>query len=83
MGLNAVLNSKKIIAAGGLAMGLAGLGLFAGVSAADPGTVPDTGTYDDATNIAQESCWGGIPGGGAHQPFSVGGAADAGCVHSR
>jgi hypothetical protein len=71
-------NTKKFIAVGGLAVGLVGLGLFADATnaAADP-TAPDTGSYDEQTDLAQEGCWGGIN-------FPEGGSpSTAGCTHTR
>jgi hypothetical protein len=63
-----------------LAFGLTGLGLFAGVGTA-AATAPDTGTYDDMTELAQEGCWGGV----SSPPvvFEVGDPESAGCEHSR
>ena len=73
-----VLTIKKIVAASGFAIGLAGFGGFAGVAAADP--VVDTGTYDDQMNLAQEDCWGGVS---LPVAWEVGDPESAGCEHSR
>ena len=72
--------TKKLIAACGLAFSLAGVGLLAGVGTA-AATAPDTGTYDDMTDLAPEGCWGGV----ASPPvaFAVGDPGSAGCEHSR
>jgi hypothetical protein len=44
--------TKKFLAAGGLAFGLAGFGLFAGVgTAVADGTLPDTGTSDELVEV--------------------------------
>lgn len=32
---------------------------------------------------ASPTCWGAIPPGSAHQPFSNGSAGDAGCTHQQ
>ena len=48
--------TKKLIAAGGLALGLAGAGLSAGVGTAlADGTLPDTGTYDELLGIMDDN----------------------------
>ena len=44
---------RTIIAAGGLALGLAG-GLFAGVGIAAAETAPDSGSYDELLNIVDD-----------------------------
>jgi hypothetical protein len=82
--------TKKFLAAGGLAFGLASLGLFGSVGTAaadgldatpmppavidDNGTheTPDTGSYDELLNTAQEGCWTGS-----------GAPSSSGCSHSR
>ena len=71
---------KKFLAVGGLVFGLAGLGLFAGVGTA-AATAPDTGTYDDMTDLAEEGCWGGVSS--LPVAFEVGDPESAGCEHSR
>ena len=49
------INTKKILAASGLAFGLVGFGLFAGVgTAVADGTMPNTGSYDELTRIPDE-----------------------------
>jgi hypothetical protein len=72
--------TKKFVAAGGLVFGLAGFGLFAGVGTA-AATAPDTGTYDDMTDLTEEGCWGAV----ASPPvaFEVGDPESAGCEYSR
>ncbi len=72
--------TKKFLAAAGLASSLAGLGLFAGVGTA-AATAPDTGTYDDMMDLAQEGCWGGVSS--APAAFEVGDPESGGCEHSR
>jgi hypothetical protein len=71
--------TKKFLAAGGLAFSLAGFGLFAGLGTA--AAAPDTGTYDDQMDLAQEGCWGGVSS--APVAFEVGDPESAGCEHSR
>ena len=46
--------TKKLFAAGCLALSLAGLGLFAGVGTA-AATAPDTGSYDEQLNIPDDN----------------------------
>jgi hypothetical protein len=89
--------TKKFLAAGGLVFGLAGFGLFAGVgTAVADGTEPDSGSYDEQTDLAQEACTGGIPSpsdtaSGAFDVSSSAGTLDAalpnpgeaGCEHNR
>jgi hypothetical protein len=89
--------TKKFLAAGGLAFSLAGFGLFAGIgTAVADGTTPDTGSYDEQTDLAQEACTGGIPSppGTASAAFDVASSAgnsgaalpnpeEAGCQHNR
>ncbi len=72
--------TKKFLAAGSLAFGVAGFGLFAGVGTA-AATAPDTGTYDDMTELAQEGCWGGVSS--PPVAWEVGDPDSAGCEHSR
>lgn len=51
-----MINSvKKLLAAGGVALGLAGFGMFvaAGAATAD-GTLPDTGSYDETHNVPKD-----------------------------
>ncbi len=38
------------------------------------------GSFAGVAAADPETCWGGIGSGSDHQPFSVGGAADQGCV---
>ncbi len=40
------------------------------------------GMFAGVSAADPESCWGGIGPGSDHQPFSVGGAADAGCTEA-
>jgi hypothetical protein len=48
--------TKKFLAAGGLAMSLAGFGLFAGVgTAVADGALPDTGSFDELLNIGDDN----------------------------
>jgi hypothetical protein len=87
--------TKKFLAAGGLAFGLASLGLFAGVGTAaadgldatpmppavidDNGTheTPDSGSYDELLNTAQEACWsGGVSSGCSHSRLTGSNPAD-------
>lgn len=68
---------KKIVAAGGFAICLAGFGGFADVAAH---AAPDSGTYDDQMNLAQETCWGSVSRPVA---WKVGDPESAGCAHSR
>lgn len=64
--------TKKFLAAGGLAFSLAGFGLFASVgTAVADGTTPDSGSYDEQTDLAQAACSGATP-----SPPSDGGATD-------
>jgi hypothetical protein len=74
--------TKKFLAAAGLALGLTGFGLFADISiAAAHATAPDTGTYDDMTDLAEEGCWGGVSS--PPVAWEVGDPESAGCEHSR
>ena len=60
--------TKKFLAAGGLAFGLASLGMFASAGTA-AATAPDTGSYDEVLDLALEDCWAG--------------GMSSGCDHSR
>ena len=40
------------------------------------------GEFAGVSAADPESCWGGIGSGSDHQPFSVGSAADSGCVEA-
>jgi hypothetical protein len=73
--------AKKLLAAGGVACGLVGFVLFADVSTAAADALPDTGSYDEQTNLAQEGCWGGISS--LPVAFQVGHPGSGGCEHSR
>jgi hypothetical protein len=83
--------TKKFLAAGGLAFGVASLGLFAGVgTAVADGTLPDTGSNDGQienrdtgvdSNLAQEACWGALSSNPA--PEVVGHPGSDGCEYSR
>jgi hypothetical protein len=58
------------------AISLAGFGGSAVVATA----APDTGTYDDYLNLAQEACWGSVS---LPVAWQVGDPESAGCAHSR
>jgi hypothetical protein len=75
--------TKKLVAAGGLALGLVGFGLLAGINTAAVATNPDTGTYDEQTNLAQEGCWGAIPSPPVSTAWQIGDPESAGCAHAR
>ena len=49
---------KRTIAAAAFALCLAGFGGFASVAVAH--AAPDSGTYDDQMDLAQETCWGSV-----------------------
>jgi hypothetical protein len=76
---------KKSFAVSGLVLGLGGFGAFAGVAAAFPfpDPNPDTGSYDEQTDLQQDSCWGGIPSLPVSTAWKVGHPASAGCAHAR
>ena len=81
---NSASTTKKLLATGGLAFSLAGFGLFAGVgTAVADGTAPDSGSYDEQDNLAQDACWGGIPAPPVTAVEVVGDPSSAGCEHSR
>ena len=69
---------KRIVAASGFAVCLAGFGGIAGVATAH--AAPYTGTYDDQMDLAQEDCWGSVT---VPVAWEVGDPESAGCVHSR
>ena len=69
---------KSIVAASGFAICLAGFGGLAGVASAQ--AAPDTGTYDDQMDLAQEVCWGSVT---VPVAWEVGDPESAGCGHSR
>ncbi len=69
---------KRTIAATSFALCLAGFGGFAGVAVAH--ATPDTGTYDDQMDLAQETCWGSVS---VPVAWVVGDPESAGCAHSR
>ncbi|MCW2688574.1 MAG: hypothetical protein JWR37_3464 [Mycobacterium sp.] len=57
--------TKKFLAAGGLAFGLAGFGLFAGAGTA-AATAPDTGSYDELLNIPDDNATHEVPNTGSY-----------------
>ena len=69
---------KKLLTTSVCAVGLAGFGGFAGGAVAL--AAPDSGTYDDQMNLAQETCWGAVS---LPVAWEVGDPESAGCVHSR
>jgi hypothetical protein len=69
---------KNLVAAYAFAVCLAGFGGFAGGTVAL--AAPDTGTYDDQMDLAQETCWGSVS---MPVAWEVGDPESAGCVHSR
>ena len=69
---------KTFIAACGLAVCLYGFGGIAGGPVAF--AAPDTGTYDDQMDLAQEACWGSVS---LPVAWEVGDPESAGCAHSR
>jgi hypothetical protein len=69
---------KKFVAACVFAVCLAGVGGFTGNTVAD--AAPDSGTYDDQMDLAQEACWGSVS---LPVAWEVGDPESAGCVHSR
>jgi hypothetical protein len=68
---------KRFVAACVLAVCLAGVG-FAGNTVAT--AAPDSGTYDDQMDLAQETCWGSVSRPVA---WEVGDPESAGCAHAR
>jgi len=78
---HAATKTKKLIAVGGLGLGLVGFGLFAGTTTAAAVPKPDSGSYDEQTDLAQDQCWGGV----RPQPvaWQVGHPRSAGCVYAR
>lgn len=73
---------RRLFAVSGLVFSLAGFGLFASINTAAAPPKPDTGTYDEQANVAQEACWGGV----ASPPpkaFKIGNPESAGCAHAR
>jgi hypothetical protein len=74
-----ILTMKEIVAASGVAIGLVGLGGFAGVADAEP--LVDTGTYDEQMDVEQEDCWGEVSSPPA--VFEIGDPESAGCGHTR
>lgn len=73
-----VAATKRIVAASGIAICLAGFGGFASVAVAH--AAPDSGTYDDQMDLEQEVCWGSVS---LPVAWEVGDPESAGCVHSR
>ena len=69
---------KRTIAAAAFALCLAGFGGFADVAVAH--AAPDSGTYDDQMDLAQETCWGSVS---VPIAWTVGDPESAGCAHSR
>jgi hypothetical protein len=69
---------KKLLAASAFAICLAGFGGFVGGTVAL--AAPDTGTYDDQMDLAQEACWGSVSRPVA---WEVGDPESAGCAHAR
>jgi hypothetical protein len=69
--------TKRLVAVGGLV----GIGLSAGLGTAAAVPKPDTGSYDEQTELAQDQCWGGVK----PQPvaWKVGHPRSAGCVYAR
>jgi hypothetical protein len=67
---------KAVLATTALTITLAGFGGAAGVASA----APDTGTYDDYLDLAQEACWGSVS---LPVAWEVGDPESAGCAHSR
>jgi hypothetical protein len=72
---------NKCVATGAVVVGLASFSLFADISAAVAAPTPDTGSYDEQTDLAQEGCWGGVSS--PPVAFEVGDPESAGCDHSR
>ena len=68
---------KKVLAACAFAICLAGFNGFAGAVAL---AAPDTGTYDDQMDLAQETCWGSVS---LPVAWEVGDPESAGCAHAR
>lgn len=69
---------KKVLAACAFAICLAGFNGFAGGTVAL--AAPDTGTYDDQMDLAQETCWGSVS---LPVAWEVGDPESAGCAHAR
>ena len=67
---------KAVLATTVFAITLAGFGGSAGVATA----APDTGTFDDYLDLAQEACWGSVS---LPVAWEVGDPESAGCAHSR
>ena len=67
---------KAVLVTTAFAITLAGFGGSAGVATA----APDTGTYDDYLDLAQEACWGSVS---LPVAWEVGDPESAGCAHSR
>ena len=66
---------KKLFAASAFAICLSGI-------AGGPVALgaPDTGTYDDQMDLAQETCWGSVS---LPVVWEVGDPESAGCAHAR
>ena len=69
---------KKLLAGSACAICLAGFGGFAGGTVAH--AAPDSGTYDDQMDLAQEACWGSVS---LPVAWEVGDPESAGCAHAR
>ncbi len=69
---------KKLLAASTFAICLANFAVIAGGPVALG--APDSGTYDDQMDLAQEACWGSVSSPVA---WEVGDPESAGCAHSR
>jgi hypothetical protein len=67
---------KAVLATTALTITLAGVGGAARVASA----APDSGTYDDYLDLAQEACWGSVS---LPVAWEVGDPESAGCAHSR
>jgi hypothetical protein len=70
--------TKKLLTASVFSICLAGFAGFA--SGAVALAAPDSGTYDDQMDLAQETCWGSVS---LPVAWQVGDPESAGCAHSR
>ena len=70
--------TKKLLTVSVFAICLAGFGGFAAGTVAL--AAPDSGTYDDQMDLAQETCLGSVS---LPVAWEVGDPESAGCVHSR
>jgi hypothetical protein len=73
--------TKRLVAVGGVTFGLIGIGLSAGLGTAAAVPKPDTGSYDEQTDLAQDQCWGAVK----PRPvaWKIGHPRSAGCVYAR